>query len=791
LDECLEETHSCSADADCSNTPGSYDCTCSAGYTGSGFECKDIDDCAATPCKHGHCRDFGADLYMCTCAVGWGGQDCDQVVYKVTLTNGEHPASETDDAVYVRLHGAEGDTSQLTLSAIGLGRGESRVATLAAEHVGRLTGLTYWQSGTDEVQPVAVTVEVQDTVFEAWGAFDWARGADDKVRVTLDVVDDPSIVAYEVTVFGGPGAKDGTEEPVFVRIVGEFGSTGEVAVFPYGITRSTKHTATVRAKDVGALRSLAVSQGGQDGVRLVGALVTAGNTRYSVRNDAGTNQFQWSDLGGAGVDYALFRYDECRDRAYSTACEPSALTQDAVATASSSKGPGRMPENVMWNAGSLGWAPLLRQDEEWVQLDLGEEVWVTSFAVKAGNRNTDICPAGNSIFELQPPICCEYVRDYRVESMRDGDEFSFESLGVYSNGDCFRDVFVELDAPVLGRHFRLHVLNVAAAEWPSIKMEYFGWRAVKNSGPFTAADYGPAIVGREDIPLTPQAVTRACTCFKEQGPSGFAPGTGACSTMVPGVTACPVGDTWGAEYPVPSPFLPAEQEMDCSVAVRGCNNLGYGASFTLNAGSEAECLAKAKATFVACGNMKSTSTDAYSPVTATYGPTRTARTFPDQLVVTEASYGTSCGAERNNVISDVKKWCEGRLECGFVSSVNSFGFDPAEGCAKNFRMKYSCGEGLGAEEQTVVLDPAGAEGQTVSLQCLTSDARLKLADELRDVVEPAALQEIDESSAESEAPNGEDGALEASQADTVEMKDGRKEGMDSDVRGSRRSFIGR
>ena len=40
IDECVVGSHSCSPDAYCNNTKGSYNCTCKPGFTGSGRECK-------------------------------------------------------------------------------------------------------------------------------------------------------------------------------------------------------------------------------------------------------------------------------------------------------------------------------------------------------------------------------------------------------------------------------------------------------------------------------------------------------------------------------------------------------------------------------------------------------------------------------------------------------------------------------------------------------------------------------------------------------------------------------
>ena len=40
IDECVGGSHSCSPDAYCNNTKGSYNCTCKPGFLGSGRECE-------------------------------------------------------------------------------------------------------------------------------------------------------------------------------------------------------------------------------------------------------------------------------------------------------------------------------------------------------------------------------------------------------------------------------------------------------------------------------------------------------------------------------------------------------------------------------------------------------------------------------------------------------------------------------------------------------------------------------------------------------------------------------
>jgi hypothetical protein len=52
IDPCLKNIHDCSPDALCEHTgPGTHSCTCNAGFTGTGQECEDIDECKVyLPC---------------------------------------------------------------------------------------------------------------------------------------------------------------------------------------------------------------------------------------------------------------------------------------------------------------------------------------------------------------------------------------------------------------------------------------------------------------------------------------------------------------------------------------------------------------------------------------------------------------------------------------------------------------------------------------------------------------------------------------------------------------------
>ena len=76
VNECSDNTHSCDANAECTNTQGSYTCECNHGYTGDGFECTNINECAtdtANDCdERAQCTDTEGG-YTCDCPDGWIG----------------------------------------------------------------------------------------------------------------------------------------------------------------------------------------------------------------------------------------------------------------------------------------------------------------------------------------------------------------------------------------------------------------------------------------------------------------------------------------------------------------------------------------------------------------------------------------------------------------------------------------------------------------------------------------------------------------------------------------------
>jgi plastocyanin len=87
IDECTNGTAVCDPNATCSNTDGSYDCTCNSGYTGDGKTCKEIveDKLIINEIDYDN---IGSDTKEFVEIVNAGSAPVDLSLYRMELVNG-------------------------------------------------------------------------------------------------------------------------------------------------------------------------------------------------------------------------------------------------------------------------------------------------------------------------------------------------------------------------------------------------------------------------------------------------------------------------------------------------------------------------------------------------------------------------------------------------------------------------------------------------------------------------------------------------------------------------------
>jgi cysteine-rich repeat protein len=75
IDECTRGAAPCGANAACTNTAGSFTCACNAGYSGDGITCTDIDECTrgTAECSASATCTNKTGGYTCACKAGYTG----------------------------------------------------------------------------------------------------------------------------------------------------------------------------------------------------------------------------------------------------------------------------------------------------------------------------------------------------------------------------------------------------------------------------------------------------------------------------------------------------------------------------------------------------------------------------------------------------------------------------------------------------------------------------------------------------------------------------------------------
>eukprot|EP00820_Chromera_velia_P004991 Cvel_17921.t1-p1 / transcript=Cvel_17921.t1 / gene=Cvel_17921 / organism=Chromera_velia_CCMP2878 / gene_product=Fibrillin-1, putative / transcript_product=Fibrillin-1, putative / location=Cvel_scaffold1456:16-8877(-) / protein_length=347 / sequence_SO=supercontig / SO=protein_coding / is_pseudo=false len=92
IDECSTSADDCHADATCTDNSGSFSCACNTGFSGSGVACADIDECgtASHDCNSNAACGNSAGSFSCSCNAGWSGTG-------VACTNIDECGTSADD----------------------------------------------------------------------------------------------------------------------------------------------------------------------------------------------------------------------------------------------------------------------------------------------------------------------------------------------------------------------------------------------------------------------------------------------------------------------------------------------------------------------------------------------------------------------------------------------------------------------------------------------------------------------------------------------------------------------
>ena len=75
INECIVGTDNCHDNATCTNTDGSFTCTCNTGFSGDGVICTDINECTAGTdnCHTNALCTNTIGSFSCQCNIGYSG----------------------------------------------------------------------------------------------------------------------------------------------------------------------------------------------------------------------------------------------------------------------------------------------------------------------------------------------------------------------------------------------------------------------------------------------------------------------------------------------------------------------------------------------------------------------------------------------------------------------------------------------------------------------------------------------------------------------------------------------
>ncbi|XP_017770186.1 PREDICTED: protein crumbs isoform X2 [Nicrophorus vespilloides] len=89
IDECFENKEICGPIRNCTNTMGSYKCSCNNNMCGN--FCNLVDLCSEKPCGNkGECEANCTEVsdYVCTCSEGWSGKNCTESLVRTAANEG-------------------------------------------------------------------------------------------------------------------------------------------------------------------------------------------------------------------------------------------------------------------------------------------------------------------------------------------------------------------------------------------------------------------------------------------------------------------------------------------------------------------------------------------------------------------------------------------------------------------------------------------------------------------------------------------------------------------------------